>query len=353
MEGQWTIHDIAREAAVSAKTVSRVLNCQSGVSDAVRARIQGIMDRVGYQPHVGARSLRGHRNACIGVTMPAMAGDVPLSQDFLLWLFSYLYKTFAARGEYLGFDLNPHANGSGQDYGRGVWQQLFKACIVAGPLRPDDTVLRRMHATGMPYVAFGRLDSFPEASTATVDYEEGARHSTQFLLGRGHRRIAMVKAFSGFQPGVERRRGYRRALEEAGVAYDPALVIPVNFEAHNIISATHRLLADNKVTALIDSSGTEDGASLLEGARRAGRVPGRDFDLVAWTYVNNAAVLADAAAHMWLPVREAATEGITDLAAWIAGERSGPVRVLYTPVLDTRRFSAEVPKPRRLFELQD
>ncbi|MBW7864625.1 MAG: LacI family DNA-binding transcriptional regulator [Candidatus Hydrogenedentes bacterium] len=352
-DGRWTIHDIAREAGVSAKTVSRVLNRQSGVSETVRGRIQQLMDRVGYQPHIGARSLRGHMNACIGVTMPAMAGEVPLSQEFLLWLFGYLYQTFSSRGEYLGFDLNPHAAGDGGDYGRGVWQRLFKACIVAGPLRLDDTVLRRIHDFGVPYMATGRLDGFPEASTATVDYEEGAYQSTKFLLERGHRRIALIKAFSGFQPGLERRRGYRRALEEAGAGYDPALVIPVNFESHNITAAAHRLLADRTVTALIDSSGTEDGASLREGARRACRVPGLDFDLVAWTYVNNAAVLTEAAAHVWLPVREAAAQGITDLAAWVAGERSEPVRVLYPPVLDTRRFSVEEPKPRRLFELQE
>ena len=50
----WTIHDIAREVGVSAKTVSRVLNNKSGVGAAARERILKLMEEVGYQPHICA-----------------------------------------------------------------------------------------------------------------------------------------------------------------------------------------------------------------------------------------------------------------------------------------------------------
>ncbi len=98
-KAHWTIHDIARETGVSAKTVSRVLNHKNGVGPEVRARILRLMEEVGYQPHIAARSLRSHQNACIGVTVPAPADEVPVSQGFLLWLFTYLYETFGAKGE--------------------------------------------------------------------------------------------------------------------------------------------------------------------------------------------------------------------------------------------------------------
>ncbi len=349
----WTIHDIAREVGVSAKTVSRVLNNKSGVGAAARERILKLMEEVGYQPHIGARSLRSRQSACIGVTMPASPEEVPLSQGFLLWLFAQLYEVFGRYGEYIGFDLNPHGAGSENDYGRGVWQHLFKACVVAGPLRPNDAVAARIHRSGIPYLVMGRLDSLPEMSSATVDYEKGAYDSVRFLIDRGHRRIAMLRAFDGYQPGEERMRGYRRALEEAGIPFEPGLVRDSGFGAQQVSAATHRLLADRGVTALVDSSGTEDGPSLEEGARRAGRIVGRDFDLVAWTYVNNASVSHGACAHVWLPVRETAAQGIESLAEWLVGSRTEPVHVLYPPVLDTRNFSAEVPRPRRLFDLQE
>lgn len=346
----WTIHDIARETGVSAKTVSRVLNHKSGVGPEVRARILRLMEEVGYQPHIGARSLRSHQNACIGVTVPAPADEVPVSQSFLVWLFTYLYDTFGSRGEFLAFDLNPFATAEGYDYGRGIWQQLFKACVIAGPMRADDQVIARIHASGVPYLALGRLDSLPECSSATVDYEEGARLSAEFLIGRGHRRIAMLGGFAGFQPGVERMRGHRRALENAGIPYDPELVRFVGFDPEGFAGEAQKLLADPTVTALVDASGTENGPGLREGARRAGRVIGHDLELVAWTYVNNAVVVHEAAAHLWLPVRESAAQGIEQLAQWMEGSRPGPVKVLHAPMIDTRSKEAEVPRPRRLFD---
>lgn len=348
---RWTIYDIARAAGVSAKTVSRVLNGKSGVGNETRSRILELIERTGYHPHSGARALRGVETRCIGVTLPASVDEVPISQGFTVWLFSEMHRVFGAHGEYLTFDLNPYDDGRGWDYGRGVWEHLFKACVVAGPLRVGDQVIGRIHDSGVPYLALGRLDSLPEVSSAVVDYEEGAYVSAKFLLDRGHKRIAMIKAFSGFQPGVERRRGYLRALEEAGIAPDADLMRTVTFGASNITNVVHHLLSDPEVTALIDCSATEDASSLREGARRAGRVPGKNFEIVAWTYETNAAVLSEASAHVWLPAREVATEGLEQLAAWLHGERDGPIKLVYRPILSEEVAKGEVPKPRRLFEL--
>lgn len=346
-----TIYDIAREAEVSAKTVSRVLNGKPGVGAGTRERILRIMEKLDYQPHMGARTLRGGQRSAIGVALPASTHIVPVSQGFLIWLFEELVRIFVSEGEFITFDLNPFNNAGTPDYARGLWQQLYKACIVAGPLRVDDSVVRRIHRSDTPYLVFGRLDALPELSCACVDYEEGAYLSTRFLIERGHTRIAMLKAFSGFQPGVERIRGYQRALEESGLPWEPGLVRSVNFGAKNIANEVFHLLSDPGVTALIDCSATEDASSLREGARRAGRKPGENFDIVAWTYANDGDVLHEAGAHVWLPAREVASEGLEHLAAWVRGERDAPVHLVYRPVLRTESLAREVPRPKRLFDL--
>lgn len=346
---RWTIYDVAREAGVTAKTVSRVLNAKGGVSQETRERIQRIIARVGFRPHIAARSLRGNRSACIGVTLPAPMEIVPVSQHFFIWLFEQLYRTFGIGGEYVCFDVNPYTGGGTSGYARGVLEHLFKACVIAGPLALNDKDIFQIHESGVPYIAMGRLETLPECSCATVDYEEGAYISTRFLLERGHRRIAMLKGFEGFFPSVERSRGYGRALQEAGIEVDEALIRSVDFETRNIANMVHRLLVDSRVTALIDCSATEDSSGLREGMRRAGRIPGKDLEVVAWTYSENGAVLSEAAAHVWLPVREVAAEGIEQLAAWTHGKRKGPIRVVYRPVLFTSWANGEVSRPKRLF----
>jgi DNA-binding LacI/PurR family transcriptional regulator len=347
----WTIHDIARQAGVSAKTVSRVINDEPGVSGSTRSRITKIITEVGFEPHMGARSMRSHRRDCVGVALSAPPNEAPLSQRFFIWLFNQLYQTFGMKGDFICFDPHPPVRDAGRDYARGLWQQRYAGCIIVGPISLTDTTLRRVHESGHPYVAFGRLDTLPECNCATVDYEMGTRMSVDFLLKRGHRRIAMLKAFSGYQPGAERMRGYRAALDEANIPFEPDLVRSVALEQGNIANAVHRLLLDPNVTALIDCSAAEDAHSIREGARRAGRVPGKDFEIVSWTYTDNATVLQEASAHVWLPVVDAANEGVELFAKWFHGESEGPIRVLYRPTLYEYVSEHEVPKPVPLFHM--
>ncbi len=352
-EKRWTIHDIAEKAGVSVKTVSFVINGKKGVKDETREHVLRIIKEAGFRPHIGARALRSTLPHSIGVTLPAPPDTVPVSQGFFIWLYEELYHVFGARGFYLNFDMNPYAAGPGSDYARGVWERAFGACVLAGPLASNDQTVIRLHRAGVPYVALGRLDAVPEVSCATVDYEEGTRLSVRFLVQRGHRRIGMLKAFTGFQPGVERRRGYCRAIAEAGLPLDENLIRSVTFGAHSTASMVHRILDNRDITALVDCSATEDGAAIREGARRAGRVPGKDFEVVSWTYTSGASVLNEAVAHVWLPVREAAAEGFEQLSAWVDGRVDGPIHVVYTPVLYESATRGEVEKPRRLFAYLD
>ncbi len=351
---RWTIYDIAREAGVSAKTVSQVLNKKEGVGEQTRARILGIVERVGFRPNIGARHLRGQKGPnCVGITLPAPLEVLPFSEAFLFWIFGKLSEVFGSQGVHICFDMDAFQVGFNGDYARGLWEQLYRACVLGGPLALNDTTIRRIHEWGEPYIVFGRLDSMPECSSAAVDYEWGAYLSTKFLAERGHKRIAMLKGFSGYQPGEERLRGYHRALEEAGLEFDERLVASVTFTTRTISDRALRLLADPSVTALVDSSGAEDASSLREGARKAGRVPGQDFEVVPWTYDDSAAVMREACAQLWLPARESAGEGLEEFGKWYRGERDEPIRVLYRPVLHEVVPEVEIPKPRKLFDTFD
>ncbi len=342
--------DIAEATGVSVKTVSRVVRGETGVGAKARERVSEFIAKVGYHPHLGARSMRQSMRDCIGVVIPARIDEVPVSQQFFTRLFAQLYQTFGLKGKYLCFDMNPYERGPA-DYARGLWEQRFSGCVLCGPLSTDDTTVHRIHASGAPYIALGRLDSFPECSCATVDYDLAAYQSTEYLIKRGHSRIAMLKGFEGYQPGVERLRGYMRALDAAGLAYDPKLVHSASFGANDLANRTYRLLIESNVTALIDASGAEDAESIRVGCQRAGRIPGRDIELLSWTYTDSAAVLKEACAHMWLPVWEAAVVGLEQFAEWFEGKRQGPIQVVFPPTLYEVVTKGEVQKPQHLFEL--
>ncbi|HOF41113.1 MAG TPA: LacI family DNA-binding transcriptional regulator [Candidatus Hydrogenedentes bacterium] len=347
----WTIHDIAREAGVSAKTVSRVVNQERGVAEATRRRVATIIEEVAYFPHTGARSLRTTTRDCIGVTLPAPRTRVPLSPTMLNWLFFELDRVFGSKGDFVVFDLNPYALTNHHDYARGLWEQRYSGLVIAGVLDEDDSVVRRVHDAGVPYLTSCRMDTFPECSSATIDIEEGAYLSADYLLQRGHKRIGMLKPFKSMQPGNARLRGYERACEAHGVAFDENLVRPISLESADVINAVFRLVSDPTVTALIDSSGAEDSASIREGARRAGRILGKDVEVLPWTYSHKATVLNEACAHLWLPLREAMADGFEHLEKWFRNETEGPVQVLYRCILRETPGEDEFRQKQTVFQL--
>ena len=348
-----TIRDVARLADVSIKTVSRVLNDEPAVKDETRKRVMRVIHELGYQPHSGARSMRGHCRNCIGITLGAPIEVVPLSEQLLLWLFTQLYYVFGSRGNYVCFDLNPYQAGKNSDYARGLWEQLYGGIVITGPLATGDPIIRKVHDSGYPYLAISRVGDLPECSSATVDFERAAYISTKHLIDRGHRHIALLKGFHGYHPSEERKRGYLRALQEAGIEPDTRLIANISFTSGELSRLVHDLLSDHKVTAVVDSSGTEDGKSLREGAKHVNRTIGRDVEFVVWTYTDNSAVLTEACAHVWLPLHEAIQEGLNQLADWFNGKRVGPVQVLHTPVLYEEVKFGEVPIPKHILAVPE
>jgi len=342
---------VARAAGVSAKTVSRVLNQEAYVAENTQARVEKVILDMGYYPHTGARNLRAQRRDCIGVAFCAPLNVVPISEQLLGYLFSHLYRLFGAKGHAVSFDFDAGDGDTGADYARGLWTKRYGGLVILGPLGVDDPVIRRVHASGHPYLITSRMASFPECSSATVDFEEAAYLSTRFVLDRGHRHAALLTSFEGYKPGQERRRGYARALAESGIESDDRLIRGATFASHEIAAIVHRLLMDRRVTALIDSSAREDAESIREGARRAGRVIGEDVEVVCWTYTHGAAVMSEACAHVWIPIRESLREGLELLAEWFAGERKAPISVLYKPTLYETKDIEEISKPRPVFDL--
>ena len=98
--GKHTIYDIARLAGVSGKTVSRVLNNEPSVSPATRDRVSRIIEELGYQPHHGARSMRGQQRDCVGVVFSAPMNKWPVSHQQINWLFFELERVFGASAEF-------------------------------------------------------------------------------------------------------------------------------------------------------------------------------------------------------------------------------------------------------------
>jgi LacI family transcriptional regulator len=116
--------------------------------------------------------------------------------------------------------------------------------------RLDDRSLAS-YAKKVPIVLSGRRLKAPGVFSLPIEDQQGAVLATRHLIELGHRRIAFIAGILDHPDAEERLSGYRRALADAGIPYDPALVVPGDWHEEGGNDATLRLLSSNtKFTAL-------------------------------------------------------------------------------------------------------
>jgi len=213
-----TLHDVARLADVSIKTVSNVINDYPHIRPATRQRVEAAIAQLGYQPNLSARSLRSGRTGVIGLALPELS----------LSYFAELADTVIAAAERRGLTVLIEHTGGDRDREIEVLRSPRRKLtdgLLFSPLGlgQDDVEL-----TSVPYplVLLGERIFGGPADHVTMQNVEAGRAATEYLLGIGRRRIAVVGAHKGEVIGSAglRLRGYREALDAAGIPFDPALL---------------------------------------------------------------------------------------------------------------------------------
>ncbi|KQR16025.1 LacI family DNA-binding transcriptional regulator [Cellulomonas sp. Leaf334] len=219
-KGSLNMADLAERAGVSIATVSRALSGATGVSDATRERIRTLAQDLSYTVSPDAARLARGSNGRIAVVTPDVAhwfyasmldGIVTALHDSDLDVL--LYEVQEERERRRFFDDLP------------ARRQVDALVLIALPISDDER--RRLDLMGVPVVmAGGVLGEHPHVR---IDDEAAGRQAAAHLVHAGHERIAMINAKGHWTleyaaPGA-RVRGFRSALEEAGLSVDPALML--------------------------------------------------------------------------------------------------------------------------------
>jgi LacI family transcriptional regulator len=268
-----TLQDVAREAGVSAMAVSVVLNgARSGsrVSAATRQRIVEAAERLAYRPNAAARGLQRRRMDALGVVARFDGGGV---NTYLLDVLSGILEACAARGQ--STTVLSVSDWGDERRVLGLCDGRVDGMILIAPGLTDGfaATLQR-HA---PFVAIHADAAPPSVWGLDVENERGAYLATRHLIEHGHRRILYLAGPLEQQGPQQRLAGHRRALEEFGIAYDPALVHEVWFDAYHAHQLTLRLLDGGLVgplpTALFGANDAIAAGAMEALSERGLRVP--------------------------------------------------------------------------------
>lgn len=229
-----TLHDVADHAGVSIKTVSRVVNQSTSVSEEVRARVASSVELLQYVPNSFARSLKAGGGDTIGVVMDTIADP----------FFAALTSAVEASALDAGLNVIFGSTGFSPERERRQVERMAMQRVLAlilAPVTGSHAYLEHLGAS-FPIVMVDRAVEVDGYDIVAVDDRGLTRQAVDHLLARGHRRIAFVGEDPRFPTSRQRLDGYRDALESAGVPVDPFLVPAGRAEEDEAAESVGRLL---------------------------------------------------------------------------------------------------------------
>lgn len=269
-----TLDMVAKQAGVSPATVSRILNGTAVVSPARKAAVDAAIAKLGFVPNPVARGLAGGRTFSVGVVTPTL--DSPFYGLALRGIEEKLlplgYSPLFVSGQW-----NAEVEAKCMDVLRS--RRVDGIIVLSGRL--SDRALKS-YAKTLPVVVTGRKLTAPGVAGLYCDNIEGARLATQHLIGLGHRQVAFISGESQHPDAADRFQGYRKALEEAGIRFDPALVAEGGFYEASGLQAVGDLLASRKrFTAIFAANDQMAMGAALGLSRHSLRVP-EDVSLIGY-----------------------------------------------------------------------
>jgi LacI family transcriptional regulator len=257
-----TIHDVARVAGVGIGTVSRVINNSPGVRPITREKVLAAIAELNYKPDPIARSMILKRTDSIGVILPF----------FTRFFFIEVLKGIEAAIKSIGSELvlySVETDAQRDHYFAELPMRRKVDGLLSLSLRPKEEYAERFRESEVPVVL---IDAYsPQLTSIVVNNVEGAYLAVKYLIEKGHLRIGFINGIIEgnfkFNQANDRLIGFHRAFGEAGLLFEPELVLVTEWNRKGGCEAAMQLLTlPNRPTAIFAASDMQ-AVGVLEAAK--------------------------------------------------------------------------------------
>lgn len=236
-----TLKTVAEKAGTTPGTVSRILNGKGKeirISDEMITKVKAIADELRYKPHNQAQNLKLGISNVIGVSIPMQS-----QSELIFRLFSGISEAAMNHGKSLLFFAPSSADEN---------IQVLKKCIEA---RVDGIITMQLHDkkhmeflnsllhAGIKIVTVLGRGKKCRCRNINVNNIIGAEMAVEYLIGKGHKKIAHIGNISKASVGWERYQGYKRALQKHGL-FNPILCRDIAGSPQEAYAATKDLIRE-------------------------------------------------------------------------------------------------------------
>lgn len=332
-----TIRDVAELAEVSKATVSRYLNGSLVLPPDTAKRVDDAVIALNYRQNSLARRLSLGSSETIGLAMPEVANP----------FFAELADAVEEAASELGYGLSLCITRNQLErealYLRWLDTRHLDGLIFATN-RPDDGSLRNMIGERANIVLIDEDVPGTDVPKVFVDNVQGGYLATRHLLDAGHRHIAHVTGPEALFTVQERLLGYRRALDEAQVAYEPELVRFGSYDRRFGQAAARELIARDHPPTAVFAASDYLAVGMLETLRdHALDVPGY-MSIVGFDDMEFASLLMPPITTLRQSASGLGRTGVALLIAMLRGKEPAPAAVHRLPVKLIERASVGPPR---------
>jgi LacI family transcriptional regulator len=236
-----SIKKVAEVAGVSVGTVSHVITGSVNVSEPLRLKVQAAIRKLNYHPNHVARSLKAGKTRTLGIIVPDMT--IPYFPQVIRGA-----EAAARKKDYSLIAVNSDDDGKRQTELLSLLRsQRVEGIllVVAAAPAPLEQISRILEAE-IPVVCLDRIPDRVRVDSVSVDDAAAAEMGVRHLIEMGARRIALVTGPMALKNERRRLQGYRKALADAGIAEDEALIWSGNLRMEDVAALCRERIVDVK-----------------------------------------------------------------------------------------------------------
>lgn len=333
-----TIRDVAVRAGVSTTTVSRYLNKLIKIRPETEARIVEAIEHLKFRPNILAKRLSTGRSESIGLVMPE------IRESFFAELASAA-EDEADRHGYTVFITSTRSDRKREIAAINRLQDRHVDGLIVMTNVPDDGMMAEQ-ISRLPNVVLVDED-IPGVAVPRVfvENERGAYDGTRYLIEQGHRDIAYIGGPVGLFSAEERRAGFYRAMQEAGVPVRDELVRLGSYNEEFAQQAVAEFVREQRPPTAIFASSDYLSIGVIKGLRAAGISVPDQMSMVAFDGVSPLSeLLLPPLTAVRQPIEQLGRRGFLALLALLNNEQPDPITRL--PVELIIRGSVAAPARR-------
>jgi len=260
-----TIMDVARLAGVSMKTVSRVMNNESAVSEKTRNKVKQAAFELNYTPNNAARGLASSKSYLI-----ALIYDIP-SPGYAIKIQKGATNACREYGYHLIVEpLESNSPQVEEEISKLISRLRVDGVILAPPLCDNADVVGLLAQKNIPYVPIAPSAVHGTVPIVKMDDVKAAQEITEHLTSLGHKDIGFVKGHPRHSASALRYEGFREAMRRAGLRINPDWIVEGDFTYKSGVEAGAKLLSGQNRPTAVFASNDDSAAGVMAIAGRLG-----------------------------------------------------------------------------------